>query len=135
MEATGTRITGYRGLLAWQQAFELAASCHELADALPARSQRALADQIRRSAVSVPANIAEGCGRRSGGDFLRLLRIAHGSLAELETHLLLVHRRSYVRPLDVERRLAEVLRVGRLLGGLMRSVEQRTRMRRPASGA
>jgi four helix bundle protein len=135
VEATGVRGTGHRGLLAWQQAFELAASCHELADELPWRTQRALADQIRRAGVSVAANIAEGCGRRSRGDFLRMLRIAHGSLAELETHLLLVERRAYIPSTKVERRLAQLTKVGQLLGGLMRALERGARKAKPASDA
>ena len=135
MEATNGRVTGHRGLLAWQQAFELAASCHELADALPWRTQRALADQIRRAAISVAANIAEGCGRRSSGDFLRMLRIAHGSLAKLETHLLLVERRAYATESEVEPRLTQATKVGQLLGGLMRALERRARKAKPASGA
>lgn len=129
MKATGT--SSHRGLLAWQQAFELAASCHALADALPSRTQRALADQIRRASVSVPANIAEGCGRRTSGDFLRMLRIAHGSLAELETHLLLVQRRGYVGVPAVELRLSQFARVGQLLGGLIRRLESQPGSTKP----
>lgn len=118
MKATTSR--GHRQLLVWRRALRLAVTCHELADRLSPRTHRALADQIRRAASSVPANIAESHGRRTHGDFLRHLRIAHGSLAELETHLLLACRRDYVPWAAVVRAALELQLVGRLLGGLMR---------------
>lgn len=124
MEASERRDVGYRQLLAWQLSFELAHRCFLLA--LPATqiASRSLGDQIRRAAVSIPANIAEGHGRRSHGDFLRCLRIAHGSLSELETHLLLVRRLQWLAAGEVEQTLDLVARVGRVIGGLMRHVER-----------
>lgn len=96
-------------------------------------ASRSLADQIRRAAVSVPANIAEGHGRRSVGDFLRCLRIAHGSLSELETHLLLVQRLQWLPAAEVDALLDFAGQAGRVLGGLMRHVQlQKDAMRKGA---
>src|SRR5689334_15063728 len=78
---------GYRELTAWQVAMELVVVAHRVADSLPTTQRFALADQIRRSAISIPANIAEGYGRLHRGDYVRHLSIARGSACELETHL------------------------------------------------
>ena len=94
-----------------------------------ARKHPSLAEQMRRSAVSVPSNIAEGNGRLSLGDYLRFLRIAHASLRELETQLLLAQtRQSYADP-ALSAALDGVAEVGRLLGGLMRSLVALARLR------
>jgi four helix bundle protein len=118
-----TRARGYQDLIAWQKAFSLAARCLDVADTLAPRSA-ALAEQIRRSSVSVAANIAEGNGRLSLGDYLRHLRIAHGSLMELETELLLVCTRHEVDAPNIRRTIDDAAEAGRVLGGLIRSLER-----------
>ena len=85
-------IRSYQDLHVWQRAMALAESAHAVARTLPRDAAGSLANQIRRSAVSVPANIAEGHGRRSRGDYLRHLYIARGSLTELQTLLILAQR-------------------------------------------
>jgi four helix bundle protein len=82
--------SGFKGLKVWQQGMALAKDCYRIAAKLPTSEQFGLANQIRRAAVSVPSNIAEGYGRRNSGDYARCLRIAKGSLNELETQLILV---------------------------------------------
>jgi four helix bundle protein len=79
----------HHGLKVWRLSMELAADVYRTAGTLPREERYGLCSQIRRAAVSVPANIAEGAGRCSTADFRRFLAIARGSLAELETHLLL----------------------------------------------
>ena len=110
----------YRELLVWQRSMQLAVRCHVLARSLPRGGSAGLAAQIERAPGSVPANIAEGCGRRTRPDYLRHLGIANGSLLELETHVLLAAELKLVTP----ERLGEVLtmsaEVGRLLAGLIR---------------
>ena len=101
---------------------ELAVASYAVTQRLPPHERHALASQIRRAAVSVPSNIAEGNGRSHRGDYLRHLSIAHGSLRELETQLALVGRlyptaEAQCRP---ARELAR--RTGRLLGALQRSL-------------
>ena len=84
--------SGYRELIVWQRAMELVAEVYRLAPLLPARERYGLTPQLTRAAVSVPANIAEGQGRLTPGDFARHLAIARGSLMEVETLLLLSER-------------------------------------------
>jgi four helix bundle protein len=85
--ATAAEFHGHRQLYVWQRAMELATESFEIADQLPATGRRALADQIRRAAASVPANIAEGHGQYYRRAYARHVSIARGSLMELDTHL------------------------------------------------
>jgi len=85
-------INSYRDLQVWQDGMALAETCYRLAKDLPREELFAMSSQIRRSASSVPANIAEGHGRENTQSFIQYLRIAQGSLKELETHLLLSAR-------------------------------------------
>jgi four helix bundle protein len=86
------KIQSYEDLEVWQMAMTLAEQCYRLTATLPREEAYGLSAQIRRAAVSIPANIAEGYGRDQTGNFLNFLRIAQGSARELETHLLLVSR-------------------------------------------
>lgn len=79
----------YRDLLVWQKAMEVVLACYRLSETFPKTETFGLASQLRRAAVSIPANIAEGHGREHLGDYLHHLSIANGSLMEAETHLLL----------------------------------------------
>ncbi|HET7459259.1 MAG TPA: four helix bundle protein [Gemmatimonadaceae bacterium] len=113
---------GYRDLVVWQQAMDLVVISHRIADSLPATQRFALADQIRRAAISIPANIAEGYTRIHRGDYLRHLSIARASAGELDTHLLIAVRLGYGEPDLRDRALALTDRVSRLLVGLTRSL-------------
>ena len=88
----------FRKLVVWQRAIALAAEVHRITRRLRGREWSALADQMRRAAASIPANIAEGNGRSHRGDYLRFLSIAAGSLSELESHLELVIRLDALPP-------------------------------------
>jgi len=81
-----------RRLKAWQQSMELVTACYQLADTFPKRETYGLGSQIRRSAISIPSNIAEGSGRGSQKEFSRFLRIAYGSGCELETQVRIARR-------------------------------------------
>ena len=83
-------------LVAWQRAMDLLIAVHGVADRFPAHQRSALADQIRRAAVSIPSNIAEGNGRESDRASLQYCLIAHGSLREVETQLVAAHRLGYI---------------------------------------
>src|SRR5690242_5994980 len=85
-------ITSYRDLLVWEQAVELVASVYAATKVWPKEELYGLTSQARRAATSVPANIAEGYGRENRGSYVQLLRVAQGSLQELETHLLVARR-------------------------------------------
>src|SRR5262245_48278962 len=95
-------VKSYRDLLVWQKAMNLVVESYRLANQLPKSELYGLTSQIQRAAISVPANIAEGHGRDHLGDYLRHLSIANGSLMELETHLLLIHRLAYLSIEDIE---------------------------------
>jgi four helix bundle protein len=88
-------LRSYRDLVVWQRALELAEECYRLARNLPAIETFGLASQLRRASMSIVANIAEGYGREHRGDYIRHLSIAKGSLAELESLLMLGARVGY----------------------------------------
>ena len=104
----------------------LAELAYKVAAGLPKDELYGLSSQIKRSAVSVPANIAEGYGRDSKGSYIQQLRIAQGSLKELETHILIAERVKLL-PIDhVREMLILADRIGKMLRGLIRSLESLT---------
>ena len=117
-------IRSYRDLVVWQEAMSLAEAAYRLSRQLPKEEMYALAQQVRRSCSSVPANIAEGYGRDSTGAYVQHLRVAQGSLKELETHLLLAERVELVDTIAIAPLLAKSEQIGKMLGSLIRSVEQ-----------
>ena len=116
----------YRGLRVWNEAMTLAEGCYLLTRAFPKDELYGMTSQIRRAAASIPANIAEAYGRESRGEYIQFLRVAQGSLKELETHLLLSQR---VR-LGPEKNFGPVLdqceTVGKMLRALIRSLQQKS---------
>ncbi len=109
----------YKGLLAWQKGMDLVTACYKLTANFPAFERYGLADQLRRAAVSIPANIAEGQGRQYDAEFVRFLYIASGSLAELETHIQIAQRLDYLDQLAADHLLEQCTEVARLLHGLI----------------
>ena len=117
-------ITSYRDLEVWQLAMELADLVYDMTENFPARERFALAQQMRKAAVSIPSNIAEGTRHRTAGYLARVI-IALGEHAELETQELLVVRRRFIGP-DLNHRFVDLAEsVGRLAHGLARSLEMR----------
>jgi four helix bundle protein len=115
-------INSYRDMVVWQQAMDLAVTIYEVTRGWPKDEIYGLTAQARRAANSVPANIAEGFGRENRGSYQQFLRIAQGSLKELETHLLIAERvgissSDVIRPL-----LADSESVGKLLRLLIRKL-------------
>jgi four helix bundle protein len=123
MEDMEPRSRSFRDLLVWQQAMGLAKECYGLTSAFPKAELYGMTSQIRRAAVSVPANIAEGSGRGTRKDYLSFLRIAEGSLRELETLMLLSVDVQLVDQAQMEPALAQLASVGRLLHRLIRSLQ------------
>ncbi len=115
-------VQSYRDLIAWQRGVDLVEGIYRATQNWPREETYSLTDQVRRAAVSVPANIAEGHGRHSTKEFLQHLGIASGSLCEAETHLVIANRLQYVSPDDLEALLEQTAEVGRLLHGLKRSL-------------
>ena len=115
-------VRNYTELETWQRAMDLAVAVYAVTKAYPRDEVYGLTAQTRRSAVSVPSNIAEGQGRGSTRDFVRFLTVARGSLCELETQLRLGSRLKYADEQTIDTVLKESATVGRLLNGLIRSV-------------
>jgi four helix bundle protein len=118
----------YRDLIAWQKAMDLVDSVYDCTDQFPKREIYDLGSQLRRAAVSVPSNIAEGQARQSQREFYRFLSHARGSLAEIETQIHIAQRRKYISVPDAERVLDECAELGRILNGLMAAIKRRTRV-------
>jgi four helix bundle protein len=118
-------INGYRDLLVWQRAMDLAVDSYRLTARFPATERYGLTLQLRKSAASVPANIAEGRGRRSTAEFIRFLNISYGSLTELETHLLLAERLGYCSTDETGEMIRRSEEIGRMLNGLIASLRRR----------
>jgi four helix bundle protein len=110
-------VRSYRDLLVWQKSVELAIGCYRAIKNFPVSELYGLTSQIQRSAVSVAANIAEGNGRKHLAEYLHHLSIARGSLMELETHLIIAARLSYLR--SPKTLLEDTAEVGRMLNGLI----------------
>jgi four helix bundle protein len=119
-------IQSYHDLTVWRQAVELAVSSHRVAQHMPPVERFGLANQIRRAAVSVPANIAEGHARLHTAEYVNHLSIARGSLYELETHLVLAQRFGYLDETTLRAMLESSNEVGRLLNGLVRALRRST---------
>ena len=115
----------HEDLEVWVRAMDLVDRIYELSKLLPADERFGLVTQLQRAAVSIPANIAEGCGRDSTKDLLRHLSIAQGSLAELKTLLAIVVRRRFVPSQHSELSRQEAGTVSRLLVGLQRSLRRK----------
>ena len=120
-----TPVRSYRDLVVWQQAMELAKLCYAKTRSFPRSEMFGLTAQIRRSAASVPANIAEGNGRENTGAYIQFLRVSQGSLKELETHVLLAQSVELMGQEDAEEILAKCERVGKLLRSLIRTLQDK----------
>jgi len=104
------RMRSHRNLVVWQRAMKLAVDVYKATEAFPKKEVYSLTDQIRRAVASIPANIAEGHGRRTDGAFAHHIDIALGSAAELDTHLLLALEIGYLSP-EQHRSLEEELTI------------------------
>jgi four helix bundle protein len=112
---------GFRSLIVWQKAKLLAIEVYQLTKADSIKRDFSLVDQMRRSAVSIPSNIAEGDERRSDKDSIRFFHIAKGSLAELATQLEIARDVGYFTAGQVERLITQCVELGKMLGALIRS--------------
>ena len=117
-----SKINSYKDLIVWQQAMDLAVATYSLTKAWPKEELYGLTSQIRRSATSIPANIAEGCGRGSDIDFARFLQIAMGSSCETEYYFILTHDLGYLNAEKYEQLLFGAEEVKRMLSALMQTV-------------
>ena len=114
----------YRDLIAWQKAMDLVDLIYTTSRSFPKEELYGLTSQIRRAAVSVPSNIAEGQGRRTKGEFQQALSVAHGSIREVETQITIARRQEFTAPEQEEEVLNLASEVGRLVQGLMNSLNR-----------
>ncbi|WP_412177228.1 four helix bundle protein [Mesorhizobium sp. ZC-5] len=112
-------------MLVWKAAIELAVDCYAATKAFPNSEIYGMMSQVRRSAASIAANIAEGYGREHRGSFIQFLRIAQGSLKELETHLILCGRVNLMVESDVLRLLTQSDDLGKMLRAMIRSLQRK----------
>ena len=115
-------IRSHRDLIVWQKAMDLVTTVYRVTEDFPKSELYGLTSQIRRCAASIPANIAEGQGRRLGGEFLQFLGNARGSLLELDTHLEIAVRLGLLSAELHSTVMAQLVEVRKLLNGLMRSI-------------
>ena len=117
-------VNSYQDLKVWQRAMDVAVLVYDLTRAFPKDEQFGLTSQARRASVSIAANIAEGYGRSSKGSYLHFLRIAQGSLKEVETHLLLATRVRICTGDATAPILSETDELGRMLRALIKRLEK-----------
>ncbi|KXF77114.1 four helix bundle protein [Paramesorhizobium deserti] len=124
-EAVRSTVNSYKDLHVWKAAIELAVDCYSATKTFPTSETYGMTSQLRRSSPSIAANIAEGYGREHRGSYLQFLRIAQGSLKEVETHLILCGRVGLMVDTVVTRLLVQADDLGRMLRALIRSLQQR----------
>ncbi|MGA3094460.1 MAG: four helix bundle protein [Dehalococcoidales bacterium] len=113
----------FRKLNVWQKAHELAVEVYGITASFPRDEIYGLTSQVRRASVSVPANIAEGCGRRGDAEFGRFLQIAMGSASELEYHFLLARELGFLKEEDYAFLNNQVAEVKRMITVLIRKLK------------
>jgi four helix bundle protein len=118
-------VRSYRDLIAWQKAIQLVTEIYRATQDFPDRERFGLTSQLRRAAVSVPSNIAEGQGRQSTGEFKQSLGHARGSLLEVETQVFIARNLEYLSQEQSTRLINRTEEVGRIVNGLLGSLKRR----------
>jgi four helix bundle protein len=118
-------IRSYKDLKVWKKAMDLVELSYQITKKLPREETYGLCAQIQRAAVSIPANIAEGFGRRHLGDKVHHFSVANGSLKELETHYLIVQRLSFLAERELAAAFSMADEIGRMLLALINSLESK----------
>ena len=116
-------LRSYQELIGWQKGIELVTDVYRLTQKFPKQEIYGLTSQIRRAAVSIPSNIAEGQGRMSRGEFKQFLGHARGSVFELESQVLIARNLAYLNMEEGEFLLERIAEVGRVLSGLLKSLD------------
>lgn len=129
-----SEIESFRDLFVWQKSMDLAVRCYRAAQALPKSEQWVLGHQIRKSSVSMPSNVAEGHSRHSTAHYIQHLWTAHASGAELETQVLVGQRVELFTEHQADALIRDAQEVGRMINGLVRSLERSEHARAQRSG-
>ena len=117
-------VRTFKDLIVWQEAMNLVEMVYLQTKSFPKEEIYGLTTQIRRAAISIPANIAEGNGRKTRKEYLQFLSIANGSMKELETHLLIAERIRFLAKEMAEQLQTQLNTVGRLLTALRKSLKE-----------
>jgi four helix bundle protein len=115
-------VRSYHELTAWQKAMDLVETIYSATRGFPANEMYGLTNQVRRAAVSIPSNIAEGQGRGAGKEFAHFLTIAQGSVCEVDTQLWIAARLGFLSEVDTAHLIAQTGEVGRLICGLSKTL-------------
>ncbi len=120
-------VQSYRDLEVWKKSIQLVKASYGITHGFPKEELYGLTNQIRRASVSIPANIAEGRSRNTVKEFLNFLKISYGSLAELETHIIIAYELGYIGEEQQNVILLQTGEIGRMLNGLRKSLSVDTR--------
>ncbi len=112
----------YRDLIAWQKSLEFVADVYRTTEGFPQKEIYTLTSQLRRAAISIPSNIAEGQGRLTSGEFRQFLGHARGSTLEVETQILIANKLGYLGSGATQKLLSSSAEIGRLIDGLLASL-------------
>jgi four helix bundle protein len=121
------KVNGFMDLIGWQKSMDLVEEVYRVSASFTADEQFGLTAQVRRAAVSIPSNVAEGYGRSTKADYIRFIDIAKGSANEVETQLRIAQRLRFVKVQNSERALAMAVEVQRILRGLGDGLRRSTR--------
>ena len=122
MQDSGGDLMKYSELVVWQKAMGLVTVIYKITATFPSEERFGLSSQIRRAAVSIPSNIAEGHGRKSTAAYLNHLSIAYGSLMELETQVQIALRLNFLGADEISNLLEQTSEIGKMLNGLKKSL-------------
>lgn len=121
-DSLSLRMESFRDLKVWQKAVDLSVAIYRATERYPDQELYGLTSQMRRAAVAIPSNIAEGKARSGRADYSRFLAIARGSLAELETQIVISTKLGYLESNEVDALLESCAEVGKMLSGLRRAL-------------
>lgn len=121
------KVNGFMDLIGWQKSMDLVEEVYRVSASFTADERFGLTAQVRRAAVSIPSNVAEGYGRSTKADYIRFIDIAKGSANEVETQLRIAQRLRFVKVQNSERALAMAVEVQRILRGLGDGLRRSTR--------
>ena len=128
-------MRNYRDLQVWTKAHQLTLDLYRLSQSFPLEEIYGLTSQLRRSAVSIGANLAEGCGRRTSAELARFVKIAMGSASEIDYHLLLSHDLGFMKSNDFTRAASALTEVRKMLTSFLSSVEEQIELKAKSAGA
>lgn len=115
----------HKNLIVWQRSISFVTDLYKLTKAYPKEEIHGLINQIRRAAISIPANIAEGCARKHTKEYIQFLYMSLGSAAELETHLIISTNLGYIQKVEAVQHQSELAEIIRMLSGLIKSLSTR----------